>query len=268
MRSFVFRRQTLTNRQGPRGGQERAASAAAPPLPPRGAAPAPVAAPATGSSAPAADAALAAFAVADLAARGGGGGGGGARGRPSRQCSRKSVAGAVGGGWEASGAHTASTLADVFPAEGEEDGDGGGENAGGGAFFGSSGGGDAATRGVSAIVTKFLEGPALERFAGGGGGSGGGGGGGSGGGILRRSSVGTLGGRRSTILSGRRSSASVRFVDGGRRSTVGGWGEGDEAARPGASVCKDCLSDIASLLAVAMAPADAAKTTMEVHARG
>ncbi|CAM9346214.1 unnamed protein product, partial [Scytosiphon promiscuus] len=84
-----------------------------------------------------------------------------------------------------------------------------------------------------------------------------------GGGILRRSSVGTSVGRRSTLASGRRSSASVRFVDGGRRSTVGGWGEGDEAARPGASVCKDCLSDVGSLLAVAMAPAEAARTTME-----
>ncbi|CAN0309467.1 unnamed protein product, partial [Ectocarpus sp. 13 AM-2016] len=33
--------------------------------------------------------------------------------------------------------------------------------------------------------------------------------------------------------------------------------------RPGASVCKDCLSDVGSLLAVAMAPAEAARTTME-----
>lgn len=85
---------------------------------------------------------------------------------------------------------------------------------------------------------------------------------------MRRSSVGTSSGRRSTLSyaasGGRRSSVSVRFVDGGRRSTVGGWGEGDESARPGASVCKDCLSDIGSLLAVTMAPAEAARTTMEV----
>ena len=261
MRSFVFRRQTLTNRYA-----GTAAGGAAPPLPPRGAPAA--SASASASSAPAADAALAAFAVADLDAagrtRGGGGGGGGlsVRGRMSR----KSVAGAVGGGWEASGAHAASTLADVFPPEDGEDGDdGGGGGNGAGAGFGSNGaggGGDPATKGVSEIVTKFLEGPAMERF----GGKGGvGGGGGGGGGILRRSSVGTMGGRCSTVASGRRSSASVRFVDGGRRSTVGGWGEGDEAARPGASVCKDCLSDIGSLLAVAMAPAEAARTTMEVR---
>lgn len=270
MRSFVFRRQTLAQRQSP-----------SPPLPPRGVE--------SGTSAPPADAALAAFAVADAAASrrgraGGGVGDGMAAGclRQSRQSSRKSVAGAVGGGWEASNAHAASTLADVFPPEDEDEGEnasvtpgvtittitagsGSGRGAGvisGGAFFGSDGGGggdSAATKGVSAVVKKFLEGPAMERF-GGDNGSGGGGG-------LRKSSVGTLGGRRSTVshaTSGRRSSTSVRFVDGGRRSTVGGWGEGDEAARPGASVCKDCLSDIASLLAVAMAPAEAARTAMEV----
>lgn len=247
MRSFVFRRQTLTKRQ--EGGGN---GSSAPRLPPRG-----DTGTAPPSSAPAADAALAAFAVADQHAaggpRGGGGGGEGGMGRPSRQASRKSVAGAVGGGWEASGAHAASTLADVFP-----------DDEGGGSVGSDGGGGDPATRGVSTLVTKFLEGPALERFGGGNGGCGGGNGG-TGGGILRRSSVGTSSGRRSTMASGRRSSASVRFVDGGRRSTVGGWGEGDEAARPGASVCKDCLSDVGSLLAVAMAPAEAARTTMEVR---
>lgn len=274
MRSFVFRRQTLSQR--PHSPRPRPPPAA-PPLPPR-------------STPQPPDAALAAFAVADAAASGlrgvgsdGGGGGGRAvegegglatssrgRARASRQSSRRSVAGAVGGGWEASGAHAASTLADVFCSEEavvvEE-----GKGTEGGAFWGSSGsvggGGSgggggcemSGAKGVSVIVKKFLDGPALDRFGGGGGGGGGG---------LRKSSVGTFGGRRSTVsfaaaASGRRSSTSVRFVDGGRRSTVGGWGEGDEAAKPGMSVCKDCLSDVASLLAVAMAPAQAARTTME-----
>lgn len=119
-------------------------------------------------------------------------------------------------------------------------------------------------------MTKFLEGPALERFGGGSANSG------MTSSLFRKSSVGTLGGRRSTVSfaarasSGRQSSGapSVRFIEGGRRSTVGGWGENDEAARPGASVCKDCLSDVASLLAVAMAPAQAARTVMEVCRSG
>lgn len=218
--------------------------------------------------------------------------------------SRKSVAGAVGGGWEASGAHAASTLVDVFPAE-DDDGDNGdnededhyygrapagqrqrqrqkqrpGGNGGLGrasslsrergvvARSGSqerSGGFGVGSKGVSILVMKFLEGPALERF-----------GGGSRGNTSFRpkSSVGTFVGSRSTgsfaatNSTERKSSGatSVRFVDGGRRSTVGGWGENDEAARPGTSVCKDCLSDVASLLAVAMAPARATVTVMEVR---
>lgn len=105
MRSFVFRRQTLSKR---------------PPLPPRGD---------TSSATP--DTAQAVFDTVDAA---GGGrdrrdtaGAGGSRrgvGLARQSTSRKSVAGAVGGGWEASGAHAASTLADVFPPEaGEEDKD-------------------------------------------------------------------------------------------------------------------------------------------------
>lgn len=253
MRSFMFRRQTLSQRCPPQ-------AAAPPALPPRG-----------GVSAPAADAALAAFAIADAEATN-------ARrpGQPSRQPSRKSVAGAVGGGWEASGAHAASTLADVFPPEDDSDdeGDGSGRSGrfdgrGGGevlSFNGRKGGGygdeddgdDGPWKGgVSAIVQKFLDGPAMERF----------GGsksiGSSNGGSSFRSSIGTI---LSRAGMGRKSSAaSVRFVEGGRRSTVGGWGEDDEAARPGASVCKDCLSDIGSLLAVAMAPVESDKTMMEVR---
>lgn len=218
MRSFVFRRQTLLSRRGLGG--------AAPPLPPRKRglghvddAPAP---------------------------------------RLCRQPTRKrSVAGKAGGGWEASGAHAASTLADVFPPEGRV-GRGSDEGSGGegSSFWRASGevgeSAFAVNRGVSTVVKKFLDGPALERFREEGSGG--------------RSSTGTSFGRRSTAsfaTEGRRSSTSVRFLEGGRRSSVGGWGEGDEAAKPGTSVCKDCLSDVASLVAVAMAPAEAAKTMME-----
>lgn len=265
MRSFVFRRQTLSKRP------------TVPPLPPRGG---------NSSALSTIDDAEALFATADAATSAGDGRrGGGAGGQPrqSRQSSRKSVAGAVGGGWEASGAHVATTLADVFPPE-EEDDEGAGRRVrgareshtsrypreieregGGGVGVGSDGGGfgsnGGVTKGVSLVVQKFLDGPALERF-------GGGGGEGASSAFSRKSSVATMGGRRSTVTfaaAGRRSSAaSVRFVEGGRRSTVGGWGENDEAARPGATVCKDCLSDVASLLALAMTPEKAARTVMEV----
>lgn len=216
MRSFVFRRQTLLSRRGPGG--------AAPPLPPR--------------------------------KRGLGHVDDAPGPRISRQPTRKrSVAGKAGGGWEASGAHAASTLADVFPSEGKAGrGSDEGEKS---SFWGDSGeAGEAAfavSRAVSTIVKKFLDGPALERFREEGSGG--------------RRSTGTSFGRRSTasfVMEGRRSSTSVRFLEGGRRSSVGGWGEGDEAAKPGTSVCKDCLSDVASLVAVAMAPEEAARNMMEV----
>lgn len=271
MRSFVVRRQTLSKR---------------PPLPPRGT-------PGDGSrlnrSASGSDRAQAVFAAVDAADRSAAGGRGGGLSRASS--SRKSVAGAVGGGWEASGAHSATTLVDVFPAEPEDPDSqvigrsvrrGVGQlrqnqqslrAATGGSARGQEGSGDGVgSKGVSSLVTKFLEGPALERFGSGDGGSTGNSGRtGSGALFGRKSSVGTLGGRRSTVnfaaanSMGRKSSggASVRFV-GGRRSTVGGWGENDEAARPGASVCKDCLSDVASLLAVAMSQRRGTRTVMEV----
>lgn len=213
MRSFVFRRQTLLSRRGPGG--------AAPPLPPR--------------------------------KRGLGHTDDGPAPRLSRQPTRKrSVAGKAGGGWEASGAHAASTLADVFPPEGRA---GRGSDEGEGSSFGGEAGeaAFAVNKGVSTVVKRFLDGPALERFREEGSGG-------------RRSSAGTSFGRRSTasfMMEGRRSSTSVRFLEGGRRSSVGGWGEGDEAAKPGTSVCKDCLSDVASLVAVAMAPAEAARNMME-----
>lgn len=285
MRSFVVRRQTLSKR---------------PPLPPRGT---PGNVSRLSRSASGSDRAQAVFAAVDAADRSaaaaaGGGARGGGGGLSRASSSRKSVAGAVGGGWEASGAHSATTLVDVFPAEPEDpdsQGDGAdwSERKGVGQLkrkqkqqssraaakrsaLGQGGSGDGVgSKGVSSLVTKFLEGPALERFGSGDGGS-------TGNSVIpysgplfgRKSSMGTLGGRRSTVnfaatnSTGRMSSvgASVRFV-GGRRSTVGGWGENDEAARPGTSVCKDCLSDVASLLAVAMSQRRGTGTVMEVCAR-